>query len=155
MRACTYYQEFAKPKVIWKKTSFRPAFLSDHSATYLGNTLHFIPTTAPWLAPIMNSVIMEFIMVLSINLLRGGYIELTPTRIDSLPIPHLNENEMEDLGRLAENASSNDIAAEGKIDDLIGSAFSLRSKDVELIGRYLALRWSIGSGVESEEPEEA
>lgn len=151
LRACDYYPEFSLFKVVWKKTSFRPAFLFDSSGSYLGNTLHFIPGVEPWLAAVMNSAIMEFIMVLRINLLRGGYIEVTPTRIDFLPIPKLTRHQTDGLNLLAKQLSIGDVSAEAKVDEVLGPAFSLSLQELDLIRKYLTTRWSFGPSEEVEE----
>ena len=146
-----YYKEFEQPKVVWKKTSFRPAFFEDSSGAYISNTTHFIPGANPWLVAAMNSTIMEFFMVLRINLLRGGYIELTPTRIDTLPIPNFSENQKSVLTKLAEGAHYGTTEIEEKIDALVGQAFALRPDEIEAIQKYLANRWSLGPTEETDE----
>ena len=151
LRACDFYPEFAPPKVVWKKTSFRPAFIFDLTGNYLSNTLHFVARTEPWLAAVMNSTIMEFLMVLRINLLRGGYIELTPTRIDSFPVPHISAKQLVELNQLAEQVAGGRFGAEGQIDEVLSQHFSLAPRELDLIRRYLAVRWEFGPDDESED----
>ncbi|MBI2917240.1 MAG: Eco57I restriction-modification methylase domain-containing protein [Chloroflexi bacterium] len=151
LRACKFYREFAEPKLVWKKTSFRPAFLTDSSGAYVSNTTHFITGANPWLVAAMNSTIMEFFMVLRINLLRGGYIELTPTRIDTLPMPNFSEKQKARLTELSEDARCGVTDVEDKVDVLVGQACLLRPHEIEAIQKYLAIRRSLGPEEESDE----
>ena len=137
-----YFREFDRPKIVWKKTSFSPAFLFDSSGFYLSNTLHCISGVDSWLAGVMNSSIMEFLMVLSINLLRGEYIELTSTRIEPLPVPDLQEDTKAELQELVVNIgngtqSQDQInAIEKQIDSILFHAYR-----VPVLQRKLVLDW--------------
>ena len=157
LRPCSYYHEFAAPKTIWKKTSFSPAFSYDSSGSYLSNTLHYISGADSWLAGVMNSSIMEFLMVLSINLLRGGYIELTPTRIEPLPVPDLQEDTRAELQELVVNIgngtqSQDQInAIEKQIDYILFHAYRVPVLQRKLVlDRLCERREALGVEVEPE-----
>ena len=140
-----YHEQFAHPKIVWKKTSFSPAFLFDSSGSYLSNTLHFIAGVDAWLAGVMNSSLLEWLMVLRINTLRGGFIELTPTRIDSFVVPILQEDtrltlqslveEIHHLGNLKQVK-----AIEREIDSIVFHAYGLSATERKLVLDWLGER---------------
>ena len=140
-----YCDEFAQPKIVWKKTSFSPAFLFDESGSYLSNTLHFIAGTDAWLAAVMNSALMEWLMALSTNTLRGGYIELTPTRIDSFVIPSLQESTCVALRSLVDQIRHGESGKvvediEREIDIIVFDAYGLSAPERKLVLDWLGDR---------------
>ena len=140
-----YYDEFAHPKIVWKKTSFSPAFLFDMSGSYLSNTLHFIAGVDAWIAAVMNSSLMEWLMALSMNILRGGYIELTPTRIDSFMIPNLQESTRVALQSLVDEIRHGESderveAIERETDIIVFDAYGVSSSERKLVLDWLGER---------------
>ena len=143
-----YHEQFAQPKIVWKKTSFSPAFLFDASGSYLSNTLHFIAGADAWLAAVMNSSLMEWLMALSINTLRGGYIELTPTRIDSFVIPSLQESTCLVLRSLVDEIRHGESPErvediEREIDTIVFDAYGLSSPERKLVLDWLGERRNV------------
>jgi adenine-specific DNA-methyltransferase len=133
----TYYHEMERPKVVWAKTTYRPAFAYDTSSAHVGNTVHFVAGAEPWLAAVLNSSLMEFVYLLKTNLLRGGYLELTPERLKPLPMPILSTAEkqrLNELGGLAE------LADEQEIDSLVAGGFDLSTEQVSEIAKWLERR---------------
>ena len=140
-----YYDEFAHPKVVWKKTSFSPAFLFDTSGSYLSNTLHFIAGADAWIAAVMNSSLMEWLMALSMNILRGGYIELTPTRIDSFMIPSLQESTCVALQSLVDDIHHGEShervqVIERETDNVVFDAYGVSASERKLVLDWLGER---------------
>ncbi len=140
-----YYDEFAHPKIVWKKTSFSPAFLFDTSGSYLSNTLHFIAGADAWIAAVMNSSLMEWLMALSMNILRGGYIELTPTRIDSFMIPSLQESTCVALQSLVDEIRHGETherveVIERETDTVVFDAYGVSSSERKLVLDWLGAR---------------
>ncbi len=83
---------------------------------------------------------MEFIMVLRINLLRGGYIELTPERIEDFPIPKVGDDERRHLEVLTERAADGDPAVEDEIDSAVAECYQLSGEDTRRIMSFLLMR---------------
>ena len=146
-----YYNEFARPKSVWKKTSFKPAFAWDESGSFLANTVHFIADDRPWICALLNGSIYEFLMSMGVNLLRGGYIELTPDRISPMPIPHLSARSTEALSDIAANRRENSPEKNTLVNELAFEAFGIDSSDRQRIEAYLARRREFGPA--EEEPE--
>lgn len=55
LRACDYYAEFEKPKIIFPDIAKESRMLYDKEGFYLGNTAYFIPTDDLYLLGILNS----------------------------------------------------------------------------------------------------
>ena len=150
-----YYNEFHRAKIVWKKTSFSPAFLFDTSGSYLGNTLHFISGLDAWFAGFMNSSLMEWLMALRINILRGGYLELTPTRIESFRVPAVHTDTQSALQSLVEeivvhsNHPKQITLIEQEIDNIVFDMYDVPAQDRNLVLAWLRdRREAMGMGAE-------
>ena len=60
LRACDYYQEFEKPKIIFPDISIRGNFTVDISKSYSGNTTYLVPCEDYFLLSILNSKLLDF-----------------------------------------------------------------------------------------------
>lgn len=65
LRACDYYNEFEKTKIISTKASKRPSFYLDYSRIYLLNTSYVISTTDKSILAILNSDLSFFYLKIS------------------------------------------------------------------------------------------
>ena len=54
-RACAYYSEFDKNKIVYPDIYRHQSFTIDTSASYCSNTCYFIPTEETWLCGLLNS----------------------------------------------------------------------------------------------------
>jgi len=133
-----YHEEFARPKVVWAKTANIPTFAFDPGMHWLGNTSHFMPDAEPWLAAVLASAVHHFLYRVSINLLRGGYIELTPKRAAPFPVPELS---LTDRQRLTETVTRGGDGAEIHLaEEIVAASFGLPRSDLDMIQRCLAQR---------------
>ncbi len=144
LRACAYYSEFSRPKAIWKKTAFNPSFAWDTSGSFLANTVHLIAEVDPWLCTLLNSSVYEFLMAMGVNLLRGGYIELTPDRISPMPIPSLSTRSMEVLSDVLVGQQVVSSSKEQLVNDVAFDSFGLVESDRQRINAFLARRNEFG-----------
>ena len=62
LRACAYYHEFARPKIVWADISREVGFAYDTTGSYLGNTAYAMPSETMWLLPVLNSSLVEFML---------------------------------------------------------------------------------------------
>jgi hypothetical protein len=136
--AADYYPEFERPKVVWAKTANVPTFAFDPDRHWLGNTAHFIPDAEPWLAAVLNSSIHHFLYRMSINVLRGGYIELTPDRIMPFPVPELALVDQQRLNEVITEGGEGPPLDTGE--EIVAASFRLAKADLHLIEGWLAER---------------
>ena len=93
----------------------------------------------------MNSSLMEWLMALSMNILRGGYIELTPTRIDSFMIPNLQESTCVALQSLVDEIRHGESherveVIERETDTVVFDAYGVSSSERKLVLDWLGER---------------
>ena len=55
LRACEYYDMFAKPKIMYQAFQVKPCFIYDEEGFYSNNSMWFIPTQSKSLLAILNS----------------------------------------------------------------------------------------------------
>lgn len=93
LRACAYYEEFDRPKIIYPDIAKHPEFAYDESGRFGGNTLYIIPTSEKFLLAILNSSITHFFYGNISSTVRGGYFRFIATYMSQIPIPSFT-NEM-------------------------------------------------------------
>jgi type I restriction-modification system DNA methylase subunit len=138
-RACAYYLEFTKHKIVWAKYSIEPAFSYDLRAHFLGNTAFIFPTKRMDLVGILNSKVVQWFATQTFNLVRGGYIEWIPSNVDQLPMPSVANSELQPLRNLVEQLI--DLGGKGleaatleqELNDRVYSLFNLTRDEIKLI----------------------
>ncbi|MBM3329443.1 MAG: restriction endonuclease, partial [Calditrichaeota bacterium] len=55
LRACDYYDEFAKPKIVWPDIAKESRFALDKNGYFYGNTVYFSPVDCYYLLGLLNS----------------------------------------------------------------------------------------------------
>ena len=55
LRACAYWKEFEKPKIVYPDIAQRTEFAFDDRDYFLGNTVYIVPTKETWLVGLLNS----------------------------------------------------------------------------------------------------
>ncbi len=108
LRACSYYAEFEKPKLLYPDLSQGPKFSLDTSGLFSPNTSYFIPKSDFALAGILNSSLNWFFLRGISDAMRGGEwrIRMFSQNIERIPIPDATPDQREALGKLAEAAQT-------------------------------------------------
>ena len=57
-----YYQEFARPKIIWPDIAREVRFAYDNTGSFLDMTCFMLSTKSQWLLPLLNSDLHEFLL---------------------------------------------------------------------------------------------
>jgi type I restriction-modification system DNA methylase subunit len=73
LRACDYYEEFRKPKMIYGRITTRPRFVIDYNGYYTNDACYFLPSTDKRLLAVLNSRVGWFLIRNTCTQLRGGY----------------------------------------------------------------------------------
>ncbi len=92
LRACDYYSEFEKPKILFPDISLRGNFTLDTDGHYPVNTIYLLPSADLYLMGVLNSVLLTFFYKASYATFRGGYLRFFEQYLRELPI-------VETLGR--------------------------------------------------------
>jgi len=86
LRACDYYAEFEKPKIIYQVFQVEPAFTSDTTGMYANNAIWIIPSTDKVLLGILNSKLGWFLISHYCTEIQRGY-QLIFKYLGKIPIP--------------------------------------------------------------------
>lgn len=90
LRACVYYSEFQKSKILYPDISQSNNFTFDTNGYFCTNSTYFIPTDDKYLLGILDSSLMEFVVHRTSPPLRGGYYRFFSQYIEQLPIRTLD-----------------------------------------------------------------
>ncbi|MCL0051956.1 N-6 DNA methylase [Peptococcaceae bacterium] len=91
LRACNYYPEFEKPKIVWQEISIESMYFWDNQGIfYLPNNAYLISNVLRLYLIILNSKLIEIIFSLISQFLCGGFRH-TKQYIEKISI-HLPEN---------------------------------------------------------------
>lgn len=92
LRACDYYAEFQKPKIIYPDISIKPKFTLDETGVYTINTIYFIPAKDLYLLGILNSSAMWTYLKYTCTVIgdadERGRLRLFYAFIKNIPIPN-------------------------------------------------------------------
>jgi hypothetical protein len=96
LRACDYYSEFDKPKIILPDIALRMQATLDSYKNYCVNTAYIIPVDDLFLLAVMNSRLVNFYYSALSPSIRGGYFRFIRQYIEQIPIIKINfQNESE------------------------------------------------------------
>jgi len=117
LRACDYYNEFEKPKIVYPEIATEGRFSFDLTNSYFDMTSFIIGSDSKELLGILNSKLISFIFKQISSEIRGGFLRWKRQYVYKLPIPSNISND---------NLESNvDIVLDKKIElDSIIERFS-------------------------------
>jgi hypothetical protein len=90
LRACDYYDEFEKPKIIYPNICKQPEFSFDTLGTFTNQKCFIIPTDSKYLLGILNSKISNFFFGMVLPKLRGGFYEPSYIFLKDFPVRKIN-----------------------------------------------------------------
>jgi len=144
LRACAYYPEFEKEKIVFSKASKIKSFAYDNKGYYLQNTSYILTgENLKYLLGILNSKLITYAFL---NFYQSGGIEgeITVQAMNELPIPEISDDNKETVtlietlvnGILAlkQNDKTADITEQTiKIDKLVYELYELTEEEIKLI----------------------
>jgi hypothetical protein len=93
LRACDYYDEFEKPKIILPDISMQGNFIFDEAKGYFSaNTTYIVCSSDRFLLALLNSSLMTFFYKNSFAVYRGGYMRFFTQYLEKLPIRTVDFN---------------------------------------------------------------
>jgi len=144
LRACAYYSEFEKEKIVFTKASQTKSFAYDNSGFYLQNTSYILTgENLKFLLAILNSKLITYAFL---NFYQSGGIEgeITVQAMNEIPIPEITKdnkqavNQIETLVNeilmLKTTNKTTDITQQtSKIDTLVYQLYELTEDEIKLI----------------------
>lgn len=87
LRACSYYDLFNVPKIIWGNLSTRSSFtLDETNGYYINAPACILPTNSKYVLGVLNSKLMSYFLKSICAERRGGFIEQKPVYVSQVPI---------------------------------------------------------------------
>ncbi|WP_421774230.1 DUF7149 domain-containing protein [Gracilimonas sp.] len=91
LRACAYYDEFEKPKIIYPNICLKPEFAFDNDFKFTNQKCFIIGLEDKFLLGYMNSTLVHFLFELILPKLRGDYYEPSYVYLKDFPVPVKSE----------------------------------------------------------------
>lgn len=143
LRACDYYEEFERPKIMLPDISLKAECLFDNSDSYCINTAYIIPTEEIALLGILNSSVVHFFYSNITSSVRGGYLRFIRQYLEQIPIPDMFQSRSDEIKTLVEKiieakkgkSTKNEIQFENHIDRLVYELYGLTDEEVEIVER--------------------
>ena len=142
LRACAYYHEFSAQKILINNVLKFPNFGYDESGAFASNACFFMVPPSPSTTAVLNSSIGSSLLVRQCTLLQNGYIQVFVQFLEQLPIPHLSQENDQNLSKYVETlASGLDVLdIESEIDSLVFDAYGLSASERKLVLDWLGER---------------
>jgi len=150
LRACAYYAEFEKPKVVWGNLAVESKFALDRSSAFIGAPATILVEPAPWILAIMNSTLLNFIYP-KLTVLRGGaFQEFKVSYISPAPIVTPSVQSQSELIQLQDKLTYNAPLEsekrehlESEIDELVFDAYKVGVEERALLREWRQIRYSL------------
>lgn len=94
--AIGYYQEFAKPKIMYQTFQVKPCFIYDEQGLFCNNSMWFIPIENKALLGVLNSKMGWWLITKYCTQIQNG-CQLIWKYFGQIPIPKLNSTELTSL----------------------------------------------------------
>ncbi|MGN6165752.1 MAG: Eco57I restriction-modification methylase domain-containing protein [Flavisolibacter sp.] len=102
LRACDYYDEFEREKIMLPDIALRMQATFDDRKYYCVNTAYIIPTNDKVLLAILNSNLIQFIYTKISSSIRGGYLRFIRQYLQTLPIAKANGMQEKEIIQLVD-----------------------------------------------------
>jgi adenine-specific DNA-methyltransferase len=137
LRACDYYEEFEKPKVMLPDISTHCQALIDFDNNfYCVNTAYIIPNLGFSDLAILNSKLVHFFYSNLTQSIRGGYLRFIRQYLEQIPIVEtkaLDEKVTQILALKKENPVADTSSLESEIDQMVYELYGLTEEEVKVV----------------------
>lgn len=106
LRGCDYYEEFEKPKIVFRGLSVNGEFPYVEEPLYVNAPASIISGGSPYLSAILNSKLIWFVIINTCPLIRGEFRRLYNYKIEKLPIVTADKENHGKLSNLANKMST-------------------------------------------------
>ena len=106
LRACAYYGEFEKAKIVWADIASKNKFFLTPNNYYLANTAYMLPCNDYFLLGWLNSKACNLIFSGISTMIRGGFFRYIRQYTETLPIPPATPEQKTKIGDLAQRCQT-------------------------------------------------
>jgi type II restriction/modification system DNA methylase subunit YeeA len=140
LRACDYYQEFEKPKIMYQTFQVKPCFIYDEQGLYCNNSMWIISKADKVLLAILNSKMGWWLISKHCTAIQNGF-QLIWKYFGQIPIPKFNQQQGKVITSIVDqilNAKKSDpnadtTALETEIDQMVYQLYNLTAEEIEII----------------------
>ncbi|MFO7658123.1 MAG: Eco57I restriction-modification methylase domain-containing protein [Bacteroidales bacterium] len=141
LRACDYYDEFEKPKIIYPNICKQPEFTFDESKVYTNQKCFIISCSDLYLLGVLNSKITFYLFKMILPKLRGDFFEPSYLYFKDFPIALASSDLKEKIISLVrqimelkkQDNKVDTSQLEVEIDHLIYELYGLTEEEIKLI----------------------
>lgn len=142
LRACDYYEEFDKPKIIFPDISLRGNFTIDKKGEFsLVNTAYFLSNEEYYLLGILASNLVQFFYKELSPAYRGGYLRFIYQYIEQIPIATTTQKSRKGVENLVTqiltakeaDPAADTSALEAEIDQLVYQLYGLTEEEIKIV----------------------
>lgn len=149
LRACKYYGDFAKPKIIYMHTAKKHEFFLDTEGCYINNSCYMIVSDSCYLFAFLNSNLFEWFKKIKFvaygDAAESGRAKLDYNKMITVPIKNANKKEQNIFDKLVnqiltlKEKGKDTIALEQEIDNLVYKLYELTYDEVKVIDPEFSL----------------
>ena len=139
LRACDYYNEFEKPKIIYPNICKQPEFIFDESTVYTNQKCFIINSSDLYLLGVLNSKLIFYLFKMILPKLRGDFYEPSYVYFKDFPIVIAEAKEKNDIIDFVlqiqgiKKNSGNTTTLESEIDQLVYQLYGLTEEEIAII----------------------
>ena len=93
LRSCAYWDDFERPKLLYKDITWRSSFCLDMDGTFSNNTVYFLPTADRWVLAVLNSPIGWWFAWREAQHGKDEALRYFNTFLEKYPIPQPSEQQ--------------------------------------------------------------
>jgi len=97
LRACSYYDEFEEPKILYPSVADRGSFTLDEEGVFADKTCYFIPSADKYLLGVLNSSLLFFYFSNIAVERQNGFYEYLTQYVERFPIYEIDANDPDDV----------------------------------------------------------
>jgi adenine-specific DNA-methyltransferase len=140
LRACDYYKEFAKVKIMYQKFQVKPCFIYDETGLYCNDSMWVIPSNDKVLLGILNSKIGWWLISKYCTAIQNGF-QLIWKYFGQIPIPDTKGEGAESITAIVDKILSikksdpfaSTTSHEAEIDRLVYELYGLTEEEIRIV----------------------
>jgi type I restriction-modification system DNA methylase subunit len=151
LRACDYYSEFDKPKIMLPDIALRMQATYDTDNFYCVNTAYIIPVDDKYLLALLNSNLINYFYSKVSSSIRGGYLRFIRQYLATIPITNNTEKRPEliklvdsvlqlnkdlqevNLSSIKDQLQSKIEYLENKINEIVYKLYGLTEDEIRIV----------------------
>jgi len=141
LRACDYYGEFEKQKIIYPNICKQPEFIFDKSNVYTNQKCFIIASSDLYLLGILNSRLIFYLFKNVLPKLRGDFYEPSYVYLKDFPIAEAENERKEKIISIVSEVIANKeqetkkdtTLLESKIDQLVYQLYGLTEEEIKIV----------------------